>query len=385
MNKKIYLDNAATTAVRKEVIQAIIPYFEEQWFNPSAIYTSARAVRRAVEKARKQVATAINADPEEIFFTSGGSEADNWAIKSYCMNAPWDKVVFTTPIEHHALLNCCKQVATFQGTNIVYFEIDRNGRVELPRWNTAVGNQHLWSVMMVNNEIGTIQPIKELCEVAHACGDLFHTDAVQAVGNIPIDVKALGVDMLSMSGHKFGAPKGVGALYVKKGTKLFPLINGGSQEREKRGGTENVPGIIGMGVAIELASKELEEHMQKMHQLRERLLTQVFNLIPDVKVNGDPDHMADNIVSLTLKGVDVQTLILKLDFEGIECSGGSACNSSELEPSHVLKAIGLSDDEAQSTIRISFGRDTTEEDVDTLVSKMHVIVENLRFNGGVLV
>ena len=376
---RIYLDNAATTAVSPEVLEAMLPYFTQCFGNPSSIHSTGRDARRAVDAARRQVAGAIGAQPQEIYFTAGGSESDNWAIKGTAF-AKRDKGnhIITTAIEHHAVLHTCQWLEK-QGFEVTYLPVDENGLVSVEDVEKAITDKTiLISVMAANNEIGTIEPIAEIGALARSRGILFHTDAVQAVGAIPLDVKAMNIDMLSMSGHKFHGPKGIGALYVRKGVRLDTLIAGGAQERGKRAGTENLPGIVGIGKAIEIATRDMEANAQRMTRLRDKLTHGILENIPDVRLNGHPTRRLPNNVNVSVRYIEGEALLLRLDLAGIAGSSGSACTSGSLDPSHVLLAIGLPHEIAHGSLRLTLGTDTTEADIDEVLDKLPGIVKNLR-------
>ena len=376
---RIYLDNAATTAVSPEVLTAMLPYFTECYGNPSSIHSTGRDAHKAVDAARRQVAAAINADPAEIYFTAGGSESDNWAIKGTAF-AKRDKGnhIITTAIEHHAVLHTCQWLEK-QGFEVTYLPVDENGLVSVEDVEKAITDRTiLISVMAANNEIGTIEPIAEIGALARSRGILFHTDAVQAVGAIPLDVKAMNIDMLSMSGHKFHGPKGIGALYIRKGVRLDTLIAGGAQERGKRAGTENLPGIVGIGKAIEIATRDMEANAARMTRLRDKLIHGILEEIPDVRLNGHPTLRLPNNVNVSVRYIEGEALLLRLDLAGIAGSSGSACTSGSLDPSHVLLAIGLPHEIAHGSLRLTLGTDTTEADIDEVLDKLPGIVKNLR-------
>ena len=376
---RIYLDNAATTAVSPEVLTAMLPYFTECYGNTSSIHSTGRDAHKAVDAARRQVAAAINADPSEIYFTAGGSESDNWAIKGTAF-AKRDKGnhIITTAIEHHAVLHTCQWLEK-QGFEVTYLPVDENGLVSVEDVEKAITDKTiLISVMAANNEIGTIEPIAEIGALARSRGILFHTDAVQAVGAIPLDVKAMNIDMLSMSGHKFHGPKGIGALYIRKGVRLDTLIAGGAQERGKRAGTENLPGIVGIGKAIEIATRDMEANAARMTALRDKLIHGILESIPDVRLNGHPTRRLPNNVNVSVRYIEGEALLLRLDLAGIAGSSGSACTSGSLDPSHVLLAIGLPHEIAHGSLRLTLGTDTTEADIDEVLDKLPGIVKNLR-------
>ncbi len=376
---RIYMDNAATTAVAPEVLKTMLPYFSEIYGNPSSIHSTGRDARRAVDAARKQVAQAIGAQPTEIYFTAGGSESDNWAIKgtAFAKRSKGNHII-TTAIEHHAVLHTCQWLEK-QGFQVTYLPVDEYGRVRVEDVEKAITDKTiLISVMAANNEIGTLEPIAEIGKLAHEKGILFHTDAVQAVGAIPLDVNAMNIDMLSMSGHKFHGPKGIGALYIRKGVRPDVFMHGGAQERAQRAGTENLPGIIGMGKAIELATQNLEANAARMTRLRDKLIDGILAEIPDVRLNGHRTQRLPNNVNVSIRYIEGEALLLRLDLAGIAGSSGSACTSGSLDPSHVLLAIGLPHEIAHGSLRLSLGTDTTEEEVDEVLRVLPGIVKDLR-------
>ncbi len=374
--KRIYADNAATTPVSKEVIAAMLPCFETVWGNPSSLHYDGQLAKELLLDAREKVAKALNASASEIYFTSCGSESDNWAIKGAAYAAKGRKKIVTSAIEHHAVLHTCEALAG-DGFEIVYVGVDNSGIVKLDELREAVDeNTALVAIMMANNEIGTIEPIREIAEIAHAKGALMFTDAVQAVGNVEVDVKALGVDMLALSGHKIHAPKGVGALYIKKGVRIRNLIDGGGQEKSKRGGTENVPYIVGLGVAIENAVVRLPE-LDKVRVLRDRLIDGLLT-IPYSQLNGSREQRLPGNVNISFEFVEGESLLLLLDMNGISASTGSACSSNSLEASHVLLAIGVEIEKAHGSLRFSLSYDNTEEEVDRMIAVVKESVERLR-------
>lgn len=377
--RMIYADNSATTKVDEEVLKAMIPYFSEKYGNPSSIYTLGRQNKKAIEDAREKVANVLNAKSTEIYFTGSGSEADNTALKGVAYaNRKKGNHIITSKIEHPAILETCKFLEN-QGFEISYINVNENGIIKLDELVKAITDKTiLISVMFANNEIGTIQPIKEIGEIAKRYNILFHTDAVQAVGNIKIDVKELNIDLLSMSGHKFHGPKGIGALYVKTGIKFDKFINGGHQERNKRAGTENVAGIVGMGKAIEIAYKDIDEHIEKLTDLREYYFDQVSKKIPYIKINGDRNRRLPGNTNISFEFIEGEGLLLNLDLKGIYASSGSACTSGSLEPSHVLLAIGLPHEYANGAIRMTFSKYNTKDDIDCIVDNLVEIVERLR-------
>ena len=376
---RIYLDNAATTAVSPAVLETMLPYFTEHFGNPSSVHATGRDARKAIEAARRQVAAAINAQPQEIYFTAGGSESDNWAIKGAAFaNRKKGNHIITTAIEHHAVLHTCAWLEK-QGFQVTYLPVDAEGRVTAEQVEAAITDQTiLITVMAANNEIGTLEPIAAIGEVAKAHKILFHTDAVQAVGAIPLDVKALNADMLSMSGHKFHGPKGIGVLYVRKGVRLDTLIHGGAQERGQRAGTENLAGIVGIGKAIELATQNLEQNAARMSALRDKLMDGILERIPDVRVNGPREGRLPNNVNVSVRYIEGESMLLRLDLAGIAASSGSACTSGSLDPSHVLLAIGLPHEVAHGSLRMTLATETTEQDIDEVLNVLPGIVADLR-------
>lgn len=379
MEKYVYMDNSATTPVKEEVLKEMLPYFTSKYGNPSSVYSLGNESKNAIEIAREKVAKALNAKPNEIFFTAGGSEADNWAIKGVAYaNKGKGNHIITSKIEHHGILHTCKYLEK-HGFNVTYLDVDEYGLVDLQQLEEAVTDDTiLITIMFANNEIGTIQPIKEIGKIAKDKGVLFHTDAVQAVGHVKIDVDDLNIDLLSLSAHKFYGPKGVGALYVRRGVKIDPLISGGGQEGNRRAGTENVPGIVGMGKAIELAYEDLEEKNARLIKLRDSLIQKIFDNIDYVRLNGHPTKRLPGNVNVCFEFIEGESLLLSLDMEGIAASSGSACTSGTLEPSHVLLAIGLPHEIAHGSLRLSLGDFNTEEEVDYVVEKLVEIVARLR-------
>lgn len=373
----IYMDNAATTSVRPEVLEAMLPYFTERYGNASSIHSFGRAAKRGLENARKQVAAALGCAPREIYFTAGGSESDNWAIRCAVQGAK-GKHIITSQIEHHAVLHTCQYMEKL-GYEVTYLPVDAFGRVSVADVERAIRpDTALITIMAANNEIGTLQPVAEIGRLAREHGILFHTDAVQAVGAIPVDVNAWNVDMLSLSGHKLHAPKGIGVLYIRKGVKITNLIYGGAQERGLRAGTENLPAIVGLGKAIELATAELPEYTRRVTGLRDRLVDGILNTIPDVCLNGHRTERLPGNVNVSVRYVEGEALLMRLDLAGVAASSGSACTSGSLDPSHVLLAIGLPHEIAHGSLRLSLGNDTTEADVDYVLEKLPGIVKDLR-------
>lgn len=364
-----YFDNAATTRVKKEVLKEMLPYFSEQYGNPSSMYSLGRNARKAVEESRKRVSELINCNPKEIYFTGCGSESDNTAIKGIAYaNRKKGNHIITSKIEHPAVLHTC-EVLEKQGFDVSYIGVDENGVVNLGELESSIKDDTiLISIMFANNEIGTLQPIEEISKIAKKHNIIFHTDAVQACGNVPIDVQKMGIDMLSLSGHKLYAPKGIGALYVKDGIEFEKFMDGGHQEKNKRAGTENVTGIVGLGKACELAKDNLNNHMKHLSYLRDYYINQIEQKIPDAKLNGSKKNRLPGNANFSFKNIKGEELLLKLDIKGICASSGSACTTGSTEPSHVLIAIGLDSDLANGALRVSFGEDNTLEDVDYLVS-----------------
>lgn len=376
---RIYLDNAATTAVSQPVMEAMLPYYMQVYGNPSSVHSTGRDAKKAVERARRQVASALGCSAQEIYFTAGGSESDNWALKGAAFaHQEKGRHIITTQIEHHAILHTCQWLET-QGWQVTYLPVDADGFVTVQQVENALRpDTVLVSVMAANNEIGTLEPVAEIGALCHERGVLFHTDAVQAVGAIPLDVEALHADMLSLSAHKFHGPKGIGTLYIRKGVKIDPLIHGGAQERGHRAGTENLPGIVGLGKAIELAEEGLAENAARMTVLRNRLISGLTAAIPNMRINGTMDKRLPNNVNVSFAGIEGEAVLLRLDLEGIAASSGSACTAGSLDPSHVLTAIGLTRDEAKGSLRLTLGTDTTQADVDEVVKKLPGIVASLR-------
>ena len=379
MTKRIYADNAATTKVAPEVVDAMLPYFTETYGNPSSIYNEGRTARVAVEKAREQVANAIGASPKEIYFTGSGSEADNWALRSTARAlSKKGNHIITSAVEHHAVLHTCQDLEK-QGFEVTYLPVDKYGMVSPDDVKAAIKDTTIMiSIMFANNEVGTIMPIAEIGKIAKEAGVVFHTDAVQAVGNVEIDVKAMNIDMLSLTAHKFHGPKGCGALYVRQGVKLMSFITGGAQERMRRAGTENVPGIVGLGKAIELATANIKEKQEKLTALRDRYIKKVLETVPYSRLNGHPTERLAGNANISFEYIEGEGLLLSLDMKGIAASSGSACTSGSLDPSHVLLAIGLKHEQAHGSLRTSFGEDTTVEDIDYMVDAIAEIVARLR-------
>ena len=375
--RSVYMDYAATTPVRPEVLEAMAPYFSERFGNPSSLYALAREAKEAVEEARGRAAAAIGADPGEVFFTAGGTEADNWAIKGTALRGKGDHIV-TSAIEHHAVIHPCRALER-QGYRVTYLPVDEFGRVDPADAEDAIADETiLVSVMAANNEIGTIQPIRAIADIAHDHGVPFHTDAVQAIGAYPVDVDDMGADLLALSAHKFGGPKGAGALYIRRGTRIGTFMDGGAQERGRRAGTENVPGIVGLGRAIEVATADIEGHSRRLAAMRDRLIRGILDDIPDTRLNGHPVERLANNVSVAFRYVEGESILLLLDALGIAASTGSACTSASLEPSHVLTACGLPHEEAHGSLRLTLGSRNTEEDVDYVLSVLPGVIGRLR-------
>ena len=370
-----YFDNSATTKIKDEVLDAMLPYLTSQYGNASSIYSLGRESKRAIEKARKQVASLINCAPEEIYFTSCGSESDNTALKgiAYKYRNKGNHII-TSKIEHPAILNTCKNLES-KGYEITYLNVDKNGIIDMNQLlNSIKPTTILISIMTANNEIGTIEPIKQISEIAHKKNIIFHTDSVQAIGNIKIDVQKQGIDMLSLSGHKIYAPKGIGVLYVKKGIDFERFIDGGHQEKNKRAGTENVAEIVGLGKACELAERNLEYHQQKIKSLRDYCVQQIETKIPNIHINGGTQNRLPGNINISFEQMESEELLYRLDEVGICASGGSACSSGETAPSHVLTAIGVPAQLAKKAVRFSFGDFNTKNDVDYLVSNLERIL-----------
>ena len=380
MNKKIYFDNAATTIVKKEVVDEMIKYLTEFYGNPSSgIYEIGRKSREAVDKARGIIASFINADENELYFTSGGTESDNWAIKGVAFaNQNKGKHIITTKIEHHAVLHTCEYLEKF-GFETTYLDVDKYGMIDLEDLkNNIRPDTILISIMYANNEIGTIQPIEEIGKIAKEHKIIFHTDAVQAMGGVKIDVKKQNIDLMSMSAHKVHGPKGIGGMYIRKGIKIDNFMHGGAQERKRRAGTESVQNIVGFGKAVELMSANFNEKVEKLTKLRDRLINGIKDNIEDVVLNGHPIYRLPNNVNFSYKYIEGESILLWLDMEGISASSGSACTSGSLDPSHVLLATGLDHGTAHGSIRFTIGDETTEEEVDFVVEQMKQIVQKLR-------
>ena len=380
MEKKlIYMDNAATTPVKPEVLDAMLPYFTEKFGNPSSIYSISSENKKAITDAREVIAKTINTTPENIYFTAGGSESDNWALKATAdAYASKGKHIITTKIEHHAILHTCEYLET-KGFEITYLDVDENGLVKLDELTAAIRpDTILISVMFANNEIGTIEPIAEIGKIAHEHGVLFHTDAVQAYTQVPIDVEAMNIDMMSNSGHKINGPKGIGFLYIRKGVKIKSFIHGGAQERHRRAGTENVTGIIGLAKAAEIATANMKERTAEEIKVRDHLIERIEKEIPYAKLNGDRVKRLPNNVNFSFQFVEGESMLILLDSKGICASSGSACTSGSLDPSHVLLAIGLPHEIAHGSLRLTISDQITMEDADYVVDNLKEIVNHLR-------
>lgn len=379
MKKIIYLDHAATTAARKEVVEAMMPYFTENFGNPSSIYSFAAANKKVITDVRETIAASLNTNAQDIYFTAGGSESDNWALKATA-EAYKNKGnhIITSKIEHHAILHTCEYLEK-NGFEVTYLDVDENGIVRLDQLKEAIRPETiLISIMFANNEIGTIQPIKEIGQIAKEHGVLFHTDAVQAYGQLPIDVEELNIDMLSASGHKLNGPKGIGFLYIRKGLKLRSFVHGGAQERSRRAGTENVTGIVGLGKAVEIAMATMEERTKKETELRDYLITRILAEIPYARLNGDRVKRLPNNVNISFQFIEGESMLIMLDMAGICGSSGSACTSGSLDPSHVLLAIGLPHEIAHGSLRLTLGEENTKEEMDYVVEQLKEIVGKLR-------
>ena len=379
MKKIIYLDNAATTKTAPEVVDAMLPYFTEYYGNASTIYDLGNHSKNAMNEARDIIADALGAKGEEIYFTAGGSESDNWALKATAeAYKSKGNHIITSKIEHHAILHTCEWLEK-QGFEVTYVDVDENGVIKLDELKKAIRpTTILISVMFANNEIGTIQPIKEIGSIAKEHGILFHTDAVQAFGQVPINVDEMNIDMLSSSGHKINGPKGIGFLYIRKGVKIRSFVHGGAQERKRRAGTENVPGIVGYGVAAERAARTMAERTAKEIEVRDYLINRILTEIPNCRLNGDPVKRLPNNCNISFEFIEGESLLIMLDMKGICASSGSACTSGSLDPSHVLLAIGLPHEIAHGSLRMTLGADTTKEDIDYTIDQLKEIVAHLR-------
>ncbi|MGI9953000.1 cysteine desulfurase NifS [Moorellaceae bacterium AZ2] len=377
--RRVYLDHSATTPVRPEVLEEMLPFLKEEFGNPSTIYSWGREAKKAVEEARARVAALIGAQPEEIVFTSGGTEADNMAlIGAAYANQNKGKHIITSSIEHHAVLDTAQYLMR-QGFKVTFLPVTPEGLVRVEDVAQAITDETiLISIMHVNNEVGTIQPVQEIGKLARERGIIFHTDAVQSVGKIPVDVQDLNVDLLTASAHKIYGPKGVGCLYIRKGTRIQPLLHGGGQERKRRAGTENVPGIVGFGKAAELAGKELESEGRRLRALRDKLIDGVLASIEETRLNGDRQQRSPINANFSFRYVEGESILLSLDMKGIAASSGSACTSGSLDPSHVLLAMGIPHEIAHGSVRMTLGRDNTEEDIDYVLEVLPDIIQRLR-------
>lgn len=376
--RKVYMDYAATTPVDHAVLEAMLPFFEKTFGNPSSTHAYAREVRPAIDEARAHVAALCNANANEIYFTAGGTESDNWALKGVALAYPEKRHIITSQIEHHAILHTCEDLEKL-GREVTYLPVTPEGIVTPESVEAAIRpDTALVSVMFANNEVGTVQPVQAIGEVCHAHGIPFHTDAVQAFGVLPIDVKTMPIDYMSMSAHKLYGPKGIGALYVRKFAGLLPLLAGGGQERGKRSGTENVPGIVGFGKAAQIAKRKMQEETARLTSLRDDMIQAIERDIPQVKLNGSRVNRLPNNVNMTFRYAPNESVLLMLDMNGVAASGGSACSAGATEPSHVLLAMGASTEDAQASIRFTLGRDTTQEDISYVVEKLQTIVARQR-------
>ena len=377
--RNVYLDYSATTPVKEEVLKEMIPYFTEKFGNPSSLYDMGLESKEAVDKARQQVAALINADPSEIYFPARGTEADNWAVFGTAekFRAKGNHII-TTKVEHHAMLHSCAYLEK-EGYDVTYLDIDKDGRVDLKQLEDAITDKTiLISIMLVNNEIGTIEPVKEAAAIAKKHKILFHTDAVQALGNVPIDVKDMGIDMMSMSSHKIYGPKGIGALFIRKGVRIDNYMHGGAQENNRRAGTENLAGIVGFGKAAQLAKENFDAHVKHSSQMRDYLKDRILSEIPDTFVNGTMDGRHPGNLNVTFEYIEGESILLLLNQFGISVSTGSACSSKSLEPSHVLAALGVPDEMIHGTVRFTVGDMTTKEDIDYVVDNLKTVVARLR-------
>lgn len=375
----VYFDNAATTKLDKNVLESMLPYLTDSYGNPSSIYKLAQKNRIAIENARSSIASIFNAKPNEIYFTSGGTESDNWALK--CIAQAYQKKgkhIITSSIEHHAVLHSCKYLET-QGFRVTYLPVDKDGLIDLEKLKESICDDTiLISIIFANNEIGTIQPIEEIGEIAHEHNIIFHTDAVQAVGSVAIDVEKMNIDAMSLSAHKFYGPKGIGALYLRKNVKIIPFMDGGAQEFSKRGGTENVPGIIGMAKALEIAYENLDENNIFLTKLRDKLVENILKNVPHCRLNGHRYKRLPNNVNISFEFIEGESLLLLLDSKGFFASSGSACTSGSLDPSHVLLAIGLPHEIAHGSLRITLGKYNTSKEVDSFLTELPEIIKRLR-------
>ncbi|WP_297130531.1 cysteine desulfurase NifS [Terrisporobacter sp.] len=378
--RRLYMDYSATTPVKKEVLDEMMPYLTDYFGNASSFHLFGRETKTALDKARKQIASLVNADPNEIFFTNGGTESDNWALQgaAFARKNKGNHII-TSKIEHHAILHTCEYLEKVHGFEVTYLDVDADGIVDIEQLKREIKDTTiLVSIMYANNEIGTIQPIKEITEIAHEHGALMHTDAVQAAGNIPVDVKELGVDLMSMSGHKIYGPKGIGSLYMKKGVRIQNLIHGGAQERRKRAGTENIPAIVGYGKAAEIAKGNMESHISELTRLRNKLIDGVLERIPHTRLNGHRTNRLPGNANFSFEFIEGEGILLLLDQLGIAASSGSACTSGSLDPSHVLMSIGLTHEWAHGSLRLTVGDFTTDDDIDYILENLPGVIERLR-------
>lgn len=378
--RRVYLDYAATTPVKEEVLEAMLPYYKGGFGNPSSFHGFGQEIKKDVSDAREMVASSINADASEIYFTGGGSEADNWAIKGIAFaNKKKGNHIITCKIEHHAVLHACEYLEKFHGFEVTYLDVDKYGLVDPKELEAAIKDETiLITIMYANNEIGSIQPIEEIAKIANERNIFFHTDAVQALGHVELDVKELGVDLMTITAHKIYGPKGIGALYIKKGIKLHNLIHGGAQERRKRAGTENVAGIVGFAKACQLATANLKADNERLTKMRDRLISEVLEKIPYSRLNGHSEKRLSNNANFCFEFIEGEGILLLLDFAGIGASSGSACTSGSLDPSHVLMAIGLPHEIAHGSLRVSIGDMTTDEEIDYIIEVLPGIIEKLR-------
>lgn len=376
---KIYLDHAATTPVKPEVLEAMLPYFTQNFGNPSSVYGLARINKQAIDESRTTIALAIGASPNEIFFTSGGTESDNWAIKGLAeANKVKGNHIITTKIEHHAVLHTCEYLAK-NGYEVTYLDVNEHGLIDLEELKAAIKDTTiLISVMYANNEIGTIMPVAEIGAIARERKIAFHTDAVQAVGQVRIDVEAQNIDALSLSGHKINGPKGIGVLYIRRGVRIAQLMHGGAQERGRRGGTENVAGVVGLAKAIELKYAAFDQNIKRVAALRDQLISGILEAIPYSNLNGHPDKRLPNNANISFEFVEGESLLLLLDMNGVAASSGSACTSGSLDPSHVLLSLGIPHEKAHGSIRFTLGEATTEEEINFVIEKLPAIVQRMR-------
>lgn len=378
--RRLYMDYSATTPVKKEVLDEMMPYYTTYFGNASSFHQFGREAKEGLDKAREQVAALINAQPREIFFTNGGTESDNWALQGVAFSRKnKGNHIITSKIEHHAILHTCEYLEKVHGFEVTYLDVDADGKVDLEQLKQVISdNTILVSIMYANNEVGTIQPIKEITEIAHKYGALMHTDAVQASGNIPVDVKDLDIDLMSMSSHKIYGPKGIGALYMKKGIKIHNFIHGGAQEKKKRAGTENIPAIVGYGKAAELAKANMEHHVTELTRLREKLINGIVETIPHIKINGHRTDRLPGNANISFEFIEGEGILLLLDQLGIGASSGSACTSGSLDPSHVLMALGLPHELAHGSLRLTVGDFTTEDDIDYILENLPKVIARLR-------